>query len=205
MACHSMQEFDRRYQEVQKEMEDTEDKKTGRSDIAAEPEPTEKKLRELRTELDVWFEQKALLDQELQLKSASLCILQEEIAEALRVSSEMVGARFTPYEAAKFQGGVLNMQQSNSKIESELQAASERMRGLQAKVNDALRELYESFEISSRRLSQAGTESSYEKQFKHFPSRTRVPLRNFLFGTKRKKKSIFACINPTLQKQFSDL
>jgi len=205
MACHSMQEFDRRYQEVQKEMEDTEDKKTERSDIAAEPEPTEKKLRELRTELDVWFEQKALLDQELQLKSASLCILQEEIAEALRGNSEMAGTRFTPYEAAKFQGGVLNMQQSNSKIESELQAASERMRGLQAKVNDALRELYESFEISSRRLSQPGTESSYEKQFKHFPSRTRVPLRNFLFGTKRKKKSIFACINPTLQKQFSDL
>jgi hypothetical protein len=183
-------------------MEDTEDKKTGESDIAPEPEPAEKKLRELRTELDVWFEQNALLDQELQLKSASLCRLQEEIAEALRGSSEMVGARFTPYEAAKFQGEVLNMQQSNSKIESELQAASERMRGLQAKVNDAL---HGSFEISSRRLSQPETESSHEKQFKHFPSRTRVPLRNFLFGTKRKKKSIFACINPTLQKQFSDL
>jgi hypothetical protein len=202
MASHHMQEFDRRYQEVQKEMEDTEDKKTGESDIAPEPEPAEKKLRELRTELDVWFEQNALLDQELQLKSASLCRLQEEIAEALRGSSEMVGARFTPYEAAKFQGEVLNMQQSNSKIESELQAASERMRGLQAKVNDAL---HGSFEISSRRLSQPETESSHEKQFKHFPSRTRVPLRNFLFGTKRKKKSIFACINPTLQKQFSDL
>ncbi|RCV14686.1 hypothetical protein SETIT_2G444600v2 [Setaria italica] len=205
MACHHMQEFDRRYQEVQEEMEDTEDKKTGGSDTAAEPEPAEKKLRELRTELDVWFEQNALLDQEVQLKTASLCRLQEEIAEALRGSSEMAGARFTPYEAAKFQGEVLNMQQSNSKIESELQVASEHMRGLQAKVNDALRELRDSFEVSSQRLLRPETESSYEKQFKHFPSRTRVPLRNFLFGTKRKKKSIFACINPTLQKQFSDL
>ncbi|OEL26256.1 Protein NETWORKED 2D [Dichanthelium oligosanthes] len=205
MACHHMQEFDRRYQEVQKEMEGIEDKETRGSYTAAEPEPAEKKLRELRTELDVWFEQNALLDQEVQLKSASLCRLQEEIAEALRGGSEMVGARFTPYEAAKFQGEVLNMQQSNSKIESELQVASEHMRGLQAKLNDALRELRESFEISSRRLSRPETESSYEKQFKHFPSRTRVPLRNFLFGTKRKKKSIFACINPTLEKQFSDL
>lgn len=201
MAGHHMQEFNRRYQEVQKEMKDTEDNKGGSDPAGAESEPTEKKLRELRTELDVWFEQNALLDQEVQLKSASLCRLQEEIAETLCGSSEIVGA-FTAYEAAKFQGEVLNMQQSNNKIESELQAASERMKDLQAKVNDSLRELRESFEISSRRPE---TESSYEKQFKHFPSRTRVPLRNFLFGTKRKKKSIFACINPTLQKQFSDL
>ncbi|CAL5060857.1 unnamed protein product [Urochloa decumbens] len=204
MACHHIMEFDRRYQDIQKGMEHTEDK-TGGSDTAAKPEPAEKKLRELRAELDVWFEQNALLDQEVQLKSASLCRLQEGIAEALRGSTEMVGSRFTPYEAAKFQGEVLNMQQSNSKIESELQAASERMRGLQAKVKDALQELRDSYEISSQCLLRPDAESSYEKQFKHFPSRTRVPLRNFLFGTKRKKKSIFACINPTLQKQFSDL
>ncbi|WVZ67179.1 hypothetical protein U9M48_016296 [Paspalum notatum var. saurae] len=205
MACHHMQEFDRRYQEVQNEMDNTEDKKTGESDIATEPEPAEKKLRELRTELDIWFEQNALLSQEVQLKSACLCRLQEEIAEAMCGSSEMDIARFTPYIAAKFQGEVLNMQQSNSRIESELQAASKHMRGLQAKVNNAVQELLESFEISSQRLSPLGTQSRYEKQFKHFPSRTRVPLRNFLFGTKQKKKSIFACINPTLQKQFSDL
>ena len=206
MACHHMEEFDRRYREAQNEMENMDDNKTGEPDTRAEPEPAEKKLRELRTELDVWFEQNALLDQEVQLKSASLCRLQEEIAEALRGSLEMDRAKlFTPYEAAKFQGEVLNMQQSNSKIENELQAASERMRGLQAKVNHALEKLRESFEFSSQHLSQPETESSYGKQFKHFPSRTRVPLRNFLFGTKRKKKSIFACINPTLQKQFSDL
>lgn len=206
MACHHMEEFDRRYQEVQNEMENMEEDKTGEPDTRAEPELAEKKLRELRTELDVWFEQNALLGQEVQLKSASLCRLQEEIAEALRGSLEMDRAKlFTAYEAAKFQGEVLNMQQSNSKIENELQAASERMRRLQAKVSHALEKLRESFEISSQRLSQPETESSYGKQFKHFPSRTRVPLRNFLFGTKRKKKSIFACINPTLQKQFSDL
>jgi hypothetical protein len=199
MACHHMQEFDRRYQEVQEE------KMAGGSDTTAEPEPAAKKLRELRTELDVWFEQNALLDQEVQLKSASLCRLQGEIAEALRGSSEMAGAKFTPYEAAKFQGEVLNMQQSNSKIEIELQVASEHMRGLEAKVEDALRGLRGSFEVSSQRLPRPETKSSYENHFKHFPSRTRVPLRNFLFGTKRKKKSIFACINPTLQKQFSDL
>ncbi|XP_062188796.1 protein NETWORKED 2B-like isoform X2 [Phragmites australis] len=204
MACHCMQDFDRKYQELQSEMEFVEDKKAEESDSAAEPEPAEKKLRELRTELDVWFEQNALLDQDVQLKTTYLCRLQEEIAKALRASSE-IGARFTPYEAAKFQGEVLNMQQSNSKIESELQVALEHMRELQAKINDALRRLRESFELSSRRLSQPETESSYQNQFKHFPSRTRVPLRNFLFGTKRKKKSIFACINPTLQKQFSDL
>lgn len=205
MACHHMQEFDTRYQEVQNEMENAKDIKNGEPGTATEPGPAEKKLRELRTELDIWFEQNTLLDQEVQLKISCLCRLQEEIAEALRCSSEMGTARFTPYEAAKFQGQVLNMQQSNSKIENELQAASERMRGLQANVNSALRELHESFDISSLRLSPPETQSSYKKQFKHFPSRTRVPLRNFLFGAKQKKKSIFACINPTFQKQFSDL
>lgn len=206
MGCHHIQEFDRRYQEVQNEMENIIDNKSGEHDTPAEPEPAGKKLRELRTELDVWFEQIVLLDKEVQMKSASLCRLQEEIAEAQRGSLEMDRDRFARYEAAKFQGEVLNMQRSNNKIESELQAASEHMRGLQAKINHALEEVRESFEISSQRLSRPETVSrSYEKQFKHFPSRTSVPLRNFLFGTKRKKKSIFACINPTLQKQFSDL
>lgn len=162
MACHRMQDLDSKYQELQNEMERFEDKKTGEPDSATEPEPAEKKLRELRTELDVWFEQNALLDQDLQFKTTSLCRLQEQIAEALRASSEIDGARFTPYEAAKFQGEVLNMQQSNNKVESELQAALEGMRELQAKVNDALRKLREIFELSSRCSSRTEAESSYQ-------------------------------------------
>lgn len=205
MACHQVQDFNSRYQELQKEMESSENKKMGgEPDAAAEPEPAEKKLRELRTEVDVWFEQNVLLDRDLQLKTASLCSLQEEIAEALRSSRETDGAKFTPYEAAKFQGEVRNMQQSNKKIESELQAALERMRELEGEVNVTLRKLRESFELSSRRSSRREADSSYQNQFKHFPSRHRVPLRNFLFGTKPKKKSLFACINPTYQRQFSD-
>uniref|UniRef100_A0ACD5WNU4 Uncharacterized protein n=1 Tax=Avena sativa TaxID=4498 RepID=A0ACD5WNU4_AVESA len=205
MACHQMQEFSRKYQELQHEMESPENKETGgEPDAAVEPGPAEKKLRELRTEVDVWFEQNALLDRDLQLKTASLCSVQEEIAEALRSSTEADGARFTPYEAARFQGEVQNMQQSNNKIGNELQAALERMRELEGKVNETLRKLRESFDLSSRRSSRLEADTSYQNQFKHFPSRTRVPLRNFLFGTKPKKKSLFACINPTYQRQFSD-
>ncbi|KAM3392564.1 hypothetical protein ACQJBY_013610 [Aegilops geniculata] len=207
MACHQVQDFNSRYQELQNEMESSENMKRGGEPDAAmtEPEPAEKKLRELRTEVDVWFEQNVLLDRDLQLKTASLCSLQEEIAEALRSSTEADGAKFTPYEAAKFQGEVRNMQQSNKKIESKLQAALERMRELEGEVNVTLRKLRESFELSSRRSSRRGeADSSYQNQFKHFPSRHRVPLRNFLFGTKPKKKSLFACINPTYQRQFSD-
>lgn len=205
MACHQVQDFSSKYQELQNEMENPENKKTGgEPDAATEPGPAEKKLRELRTEVDVWFEQNALLDRDLQLKTESLCSLQEEIADALRSSTEADGARFTPYEAARFQGEVQNMQQSNKKIESELQAALERMRELEGKVNETLRKLRESFELSIRRSSRLEADTSYQNQFKHFPSRTRVPLRNFLFGTKPKKKSLFACINPTYQRQFSD-
>lgn len=205
MACHQVQHFSSRYQELQNEVENSEHKKAGgESDAVTEPEPAEKKLRELRTEVDVWFEQNALLDQDLQLKTVFLCRLQEEIAESLRSSTETDGARFTPYEAAKFQGEVQNMQQSNKKIESELLAALERMRQLEGKVSYTLRKLRENFELSSRRSTRLEADSSYQNQFKHFPSRTRVPLRNFLFGTKPKKKSLFACINPTYQRQFSD-
>uniref|UniRef100_A0A0D9X3B1 NAB domain-containing protein n=1 Tax=Leersia perrieri TaxID=77586 RepID=A0A0D9X3B1_9ORYZ len=206
MACHRMQDFDSKYQELQKAMRNFKEKKTGEPDAVPEPDPAEKKLRELRTELDVWFEQNALLDQDLHVKTTSLCRLQDEIAEALRVSPETDGGRFTPYEAAKFQGEVMNMQQSGAKIERELQAALTRMRELENKVNDGLHKLRESFDLSSRRSSLAEAESSsYHSQFKHFPTRTRVPLRNFLFGAKPKKKSMFACLNPTLNKQFSDL
>ncbi|XP_044321889.1 protein NETWORKED 2D [Triticum aestivum] len=209
MACHQVQDFNSRYQELLKETESSENKKRGGEPDAtmAEPEPAEKKLRELRTEVDVWFEQNVLLDRDLQLKTASLCSLQEEIAEALRSSTETDGAKFTPYEAAKFQGEVRNMQQSNKKIESELQAALEGMRELEGEVNVTLRKLRESFELSSSRRSSSRrgeADSGYQNQFKHFPSRHRVPLRNFLFGTKPKKKSLFACINPTYQRQFSD-
>ncbi|KAI4968340.1 hypothetical protein ZWY2020_057995 [Hordeum vulgare] len=183
MACHQVQDFNSRYQELQKEMESSEnEKRGGELDAAAEPEPAEKKLRELRTEVDVWFEQNVLLDRDLQLKTASLCSLQEEIAEALRSSTETDGAKFTPYEAAKFQGEVRNMQQSNKKIGSELQAALERMRELEGEVNVTLRKLRENFELSSRRSSRREADSSYQNQFKHFPSRHRVPLRNFLFA-----------------------
>ncbi|XP_047070784.1 protein NETWORKED 2A-like [Lolium rigidum] len=205
MACHQVQDFNSKYQELQNEMENPENKKVGgEPDAAMEPGPAEKKLRELRTEVDVWFEQNALLDRDLQLKTESLCSLQEEIADALRSSTEADGARFTPYEAARFQGEVQNMQQSNNKIGSKLQAALEHMRELEGKVNETLRKLRESFELSSRRSSRLEADNSYQNQFKHFPSRTRVPLRNFLFGTKPKKKSLFACINPTYQRQFSD-
>ena len=202
MACQQMQDFNSKYQELQNEMENPENKRE--PDAAIEPGPAEKKLRELRTEVDVWFEQNALLDRDLQLKTASLCSLQEEIAEALRSSAEADGARFTPYEAARFQGEVQNMQQSNNKIGSELQAALERMRELEDEVNQTLRKLRESFELSSRRSSRLEADTSYQNQFKHFPNRNRVPLRNFLFGTKPQKKSLFACINPTYQRQFSD-
>ncbi|KAG8099750.1 hypothetical protein GUJ93_ZPchr0013g37890 [Zizania palustris] len=206
MASHQMQDFESKYRELQKVIGNFEDKKTRELEATSEPDPAEKKLRELRTELDVWFEQNAHLDQDLRLKTTFLCRLQEEIAEALRTSPQTDGGRFTPYEAAKFQGEVLNMQQSSTKIESELQAALKCMRELEGKVNDGLQKLREGFDLSSRRSSLAEAESiSYQSQFKHFPTRTRVPLRNFLFGAKPKKKSIFACINPMLMKQFSDL
>ena len=57
----------------------------------------------------MWLENSALLKEELQCRFSSLCEIQEEITTALKASAEDDDFKFTSYQAAKFQGEVLNM------------------------------------------------------------------------------------------------
>nr|XP_019710319.1 protein NETWORKED 2A isoform X2 [Elaeis guineensis]XP_019710320.1 protein NETWORKED 2A isoform X2 [Elaeis guineensis]XP_029123903.1 protein NETWORKED 2A isoform X2 [Elaeis guineensis] len=203
---HRIQEFQTTLEDLQSEMEKLRDSKlqeginSAVTDqvVRAESAPIDRKLRALKTELQVWLEQNALLRGELQCRLSSLCGIQEEISEVLRESSECEGAQFTPYQAAKFQGEVLNMQQENNKVANELQVGLDHVRGLQDEIEKALLKLYEDFHLS-------GSKSSQHPHFRNLSAKNRIPLRSFLFGTKPKRTSIFACMNPAFHKHHRDL
>ncbi|PKA46266.1 hypothetical protein AXF42_Ash020017 [Apostasia shenzhenica] len=163
--------------------------------------PVNKQLRELKTDLQVWLEQYESLKGELQSRFTSLCNIQEEISGALASSLESYKVQFSPYQAAKFQGEVSNMQQENNKVADELQAGLDHVRGLRSEMEKILSEFHEKFEPSSSQGSH-----QHNHPFRHFSTKSRIPLRNFLFGVKQKKKpSILRCVNPAYQKQYSDL
>lgn len=173
----------------------------GSGSVSSDSEPIDKQLRELKTELQVWLEQNDLLKEESQTRFNSLCNIQEEISEALASSMESDGVQLLPYQVAKFQGEVSNMQHENNKVTVELQAGLDHVKGLRNEVDKFLSEFHKKFELSSSQASR-----HHSNPFRHFPSRTHIPLRNFLFGVKPKKKpSIFRCVNPAYQKQYSDL
>ncbi|KAJ3685652.1 hypothetical protein LUZ61_014816 [Rhynchospora tenuis] len=181
-SIQRIQEFQTKYQELQKHEKVLEPNSTG---------GVTKDLRALKTELQVWLEQNALLRSELQSRLTSICNVHDEIKQA-------VGPTFTSYQAAKFQGEVLNMQQENNRVADELRAALDRVRELQGEVEKTLERQQESINISE---SKDGTHNGQD--FKSNQTKGRVPLRSFLFPAKNKKPSIFALVNPLLQKQNS--
>ncbi|XP_020592618.1 protein NETWORKED 2B-like isoform X2 [Phalaenopsis equestris] len=173
----------------------------GSGSVPSDSEPIDKQLRDLKTELQVWLEQNDLLKGESQTRFNSLCNIQEEISAALASSLESDGVQLSPFQAAKFQGEVSNMQRENNKVAAELQAGLDHVKGLQTEVDKILFEFHKKFELLGSPVSR-----HHSRPFRHFPSKAHIPLRNFLFGAKPKKKpSIFRCVNPAYQKQYSDL
>ncbi|EHA8592394.1 protein NETWORKED 2A-like [Cocos nucifera] len=208
-SYHQIQKFQTTFKDLEAEMEKLKDIKpqegSGGAIVAAgqtikqESVPLEKKLRELNTELQVWLEKNGLLKNELQCRFSSLCNIQEEILKVSK-ESETQDEQFTPYQAAKFQGEVLNMQQENNKVAKELQTGLDHVKGLQVEIGRALSKLREDFKLVGSR------NHHYQLQtLKHVSSKHIIPLKTFLFGAKPKKPSIFSCMNPALHKQYSDL
>ncbi|KAL0919592.1 hypothetical protein M5K25_011695 [Dendrobium thyrsiflorum] len=202
-SYHQIQKFAASFKELEAGLDKMKDPKEGGSAPASPKHsskqdtwPLEKKLRELHTELQVWLEQNDLLKGELQYRFTSLCNIQEEISKASR-DTEEEHSKFTPYQAAKFQGELLNMQQENNKVAMELQTGLDHVKALQSQVAKTLSKLRESFDLS--------VSNGYQQyqNFRHCSTRSKVPLRTFLFGEKRKKPYIFSCITPALHKHHS--
>ncbi|KAK3138536.1 hypothetical protein QOZ80_5AG0370220 [Eleusine coracana subsp. coracana] len=155
----------------------------------------EKKFRDLNTDLQVWMEKNVLLKGEVENRFSSLCSIQEEISKItpLGKGDEV---HFTPFQAAKFQGEVLNMKQENNKVAKELEAGLDHVRGLQVEVGRVLLKLRENLELSMARSNRA------QQNFRNLSTKAGVPLRTFLFGSKPKKPSLFSCMGPGVHKQY---
>ncbi|KAK8963911.1 hypothetical protein KSP40_PGU001493 [Platanthera guangdongensis] len=184
-----------------KRLSDRNTEESSDSVVSSDSMPVDKQLRELKSELQVWLEQNDSLKGESKTRFISLCNIQEEISEALASGLESDSVQLSPFQAANFQGEISNMQHENNKVSDELQAGVDHVRGLRAEVDKILSEFDEKLELPSSQGSR-----HHNNPFRIFPSKTHIPLRNFLFGVKSKKKpSIFRCVNPAYQKQYSDL
>ncbi|KAJ4701466.1 putative Kinase interacting family protein [Melia azedarach] len=168
---------------------------TKQKTLCSDARPIYKHLREIQTELTLWLENNEVLKDEVEGRYSSLCTIQEEISRIATTNAKAEENEISNYQAAKFQGEVLNMKQENSKIADELHAGLDRVKQLRVEVEKTLAKL------DGELRQHASMRSS--------SSRSRIPLHSFLFGVKLKKQvrkpSLFSCMNPTLQKQYSDL
>ncbi|KAE8715777.1 Detected protein of unknown function [Hibiscus syriacus] len=91
------------------------------------------------------------------------------------------GVQVHSYQAAKFQGEILNMKQQNNKVAEEIQFGLDIARTLQLEVERTLEKLTEDWEIS-------GSKVDPSDQLRHLDTWYRVPLRSLIFGIKPRKQ-----------------
>ncbi|KAJ0231542.1 Protein Networked (NET) [Hirschfeldia incana] len=219
-SVHQIQKYQTTFQDLKSELsklriegkQQQESSRSGSSSskhaAASEAKPIYRHLREIRTELQLWLENSAVLKDELQGRYTSLANIQEEVA---RVTSHSGGGKVSDseisgYQAAKFHGEILNMKQENKRVSSQLQSGLDRVRTLKTDVERILSKLEEDIGISNATEARTPSKSSSS-------GRTRIPLRSFLFGVKLKKHtkqkqasaSLFSCVSPApaLQRQSS--
>ncbi|XP_010531351.1 PREDICTED: protein NETWORKED 2D [Tarenaya hassleriana] len=199
-AFGQIQGFDNSIEDLQAEVAKLEQRRkqdgssTAKYAMRSDVRPIYVHLREINTDLTLWLEKGAALKDELKSRFESLCNIQDEITKALKASAEDDDFRFTSYQAAKFQGEVLNMKQENNKVADELQAGLDHITTLQLELEKTIAKLGEEFALSG---------SKNRSQLQHSDSRSRVPLRSFIFGSKQKrgKPSIFSCMHPSLYRK----
>ncbi|MCD9638291.1 Kinesin- motor protein [Datura stramonium] len=191
-AFHQVQKFRTTAEDLQGEISTLRHKQakegSSKTDMKSEIRPIYKHLREIQNELTLWLEQSLSLKDELKRRFSSLCSIQEEITKALKEGVEEEEIRFSSHQAAKFQGEVLNMKQENNKVREELEAGVEHITTLQVDVEKTLRKLDQEFDVSGS-----------QPQLTNSASRSKIPLRAFIFGTKAKKKRSFFNTNRKYQ------
>ncbi|KAI4325686.1 hypothetical protein MLD38_031064 [Melastoma candidum] len=203
---HQIQKYGTAVEDLQAELTKLEEKeksqdgsgsqsRRNQSSFRSEVRPIYKHLKEILTELTGWSEKCTKLKDEQHSRFSSLCNIQEEITRALKASAEDEEFTFTSYQAAKFQGEVLNMKQENNKVANELQAGLDHITALTGDVERTLDKVNE-------KLGLPGSKDYQNTQLQQAVQR-HVPLHSFIFGTKQKKPraSIFASMSPMLHKR----
>ncbi|RDY05694.1 Protein NETWORKED 2D, partial [Mucuna pruriens] len=178
---------------IEEKWKSSEGSSSAKYSLKSDARPLYKHLAEILNELAIWLESSSLLKEELQCRFSSLCEIQEEITAALKASAEDDDFKFTSYQAAKFQGEVLNMKQENHRVADELQAGLDLVTTLQLDGEKALTKLNERFGLTNSKQNQRSSDSQNS-----------VPLRSFIFGVKPKKQkqSIFSCMTPGMNRKY---
>ncbi|KAK9743481.1 hypothetical protein RND81_03G242200 [Saponaria officinalis] len=205
-AFHQIQKFQTSIRDLQEELVKLKGSQKRQGSEApqqfgkSDARPLYKHFREIQTELTLWLEHSAVFQEELKSRFSSLNNIQDEISKLSGAKSKEEH-ELSDYQAAKFQGEVLNMKQENSKVAEELQAGIHRVRSLKLDVEKALAKLDKEFSLS---------ESKSRHSVKNPSSKPRIPLHSFLFGVRLKRQkqkpqpqSFFACVNPTIPKDQS--
>ncbi|GJV12068.1 NETWORKED 2A-like protein [Tanacetum coccineum] len=204
-SYHQINRFQDSFADLQQEIKLVQEKKHEHGDrkhhyhqhhsssFASIMRPLYRHLRDMQTEVTLWLEKNEILDDDLQHRLTSLYDIEGELSDLNNDVSndEKTVVTLNSYKSAKFQGEVLNMKQENVKVLDELRVACERVQMLQIDIEKTLSILDE--ELGKKRKSN---------------SNLKVPFRSFLFGAKLRKKrksSLFACMSPSLQRQYSDL
>ncbi|XVE95179.1 hypothetical protein REPUB_Repub02eG0074100 [Reevesia pubescens] len=205
-SFHQIRKYQTSVQDLKAELSTLREKKNQEGSgkhqpLKSEARPIYSHFREIKTELILWLENNAVLKDEVQGRYSSLCNIQEEIARVTNTSGHAGETELSGYQAANFQGEVLNMKQENNKVSNELKAGFTRVRQLKHEVEKVMADLEKEIGGSASTTQHSGSRTG----------RPRIPLRSFLFGIKLKNKrqtrgsSMFACGQSTLQKQLSCL
>ncbi|GMJ02524.1 Networked 2D [Hibiscus trionum] len=147
-------------------------------------------LREIKTELTLWLENTEVLKDEVQDRHLTLCNFQDEIARVTNARDHRGETGISVYQAAKFQGEVLIMNQEINKVGEQLKSGFTSAGQLKQEIQRIMADLEKELWSSPSTTSQSQSRSW----------RPRIPLQSFLFGlklrSKKKKKK-------SLQKQLS--
>ncbi|CAN0873495.1 Protein NETWORKED 2A [Linum grandiflorum] len=196
-SFHQIRKFQNSIQDLKGELAQVMDNKrvdgTGKliPTLIQDAKPIYKHLKEIQNELTIWLENNTVLKDELNARSKSLCGIEDELTQVYSIEGDGGEKELSDYQAAKFQGELMNMKQEGIKVEEELLMGLDRVKVLKCEID--------------RTVAQLDEEIGFIAKQRSF-TKPRIPLRSFLFGVKLKKKtSMFSCVNPQLDRQFSDL
>ncbi|GLT60602.1 hypothetical protein SLA2020_333610 [Shorea laevis] len=131
---HQIQKYQASVQDLKAELSNLgKDRSTNFKSQASDATPIFMHLREVQTELTLWLQNNAVLKDEVKGRYSSMCKIEEEISRLNNAGPRAEDAELSQYQAAKFQGEILNMKQENNKVCDELKASFERVRQMKSK------------------------------------------------------------------------
>nr|GMD91301.1 protein NETWORKED 2D [Ipomoea batatas] len=176
-SFHQVKKFQTSVEDLQAELQKAREKNKQEGSIKppsllSDIRPIYKHMKEIQTELLLWLEHSSALKEDLKHRLSSLTNIQDEVTRLSLAGINEEEFQLSNYQAAKFQGEILNMKQENNKVANQLKSGSELVEKLQADVKTTLSKLEKELGIKRERGL----------------ADTKIPVTSFLFGMKLKKQ-----------------